>query len=381
MNDFQNGPAKGTALLATQEQAIPSPVLANLKAIHAGANGQANGASGQALLHPELLIPRLGEHLIELGLLNAEELAQALQVQRGLREDGQHVLLGQLLVDLGYLNRATLEHAVTMHVIEIHNTLVTQNQRLEEQVVERTAQLKEALGQTNTMQQHKDDFVGAISHELRTPLTVIIGYLDLLRRGEIGSLSPVQQDVLGSMQLASDRLLHIINNLLFFATVHRNEFLVNFERVLTRDLFRSALRKNIHAARERNIRLFVTLAEEVSVVRADMERIEWVVAELVENGVKFGNPGDKVVLIGRRGANATCDIMVQDNGPGIDRKHLKEIFEPFHQVDGSITRRVGGLGLGLTLAQNIVASHGSQLWVRSQPGKGTRVGFSLQLAD
>lgn len=380
MNDYQNGHAEGVTLLATQENPIPSSVFVELNTVQAGANGHTNGSAGKVRLHPELLIPRLGEYLMELGLLRANEMAHALQVQRCRREEGQHVLLGQLLVDLGYLDRATLDHAVTMHVIELHNMLANQNRRLEQQVAERTAQLKEALKRANRMQEHKDAFVGAISHELRTPLTVIIGYLDLLRRGEIGPIAPVQQDVLGSMQLASDRLLHIINNLLFFATLHRNEFMVKHERVLIKDLFRSALKKNIYAARDRNIRLFVSLADNVSIVRADMERIEWALAELVENAVKFGRAGDKVILIGRRGENATCDIVVQDNGPGICREQLKEIFEPFHQVDGSITRKVGGLGLGLTLAQNIVEAHGSHLWIRSQPGKGTRVGFSLQLA-
>jgi signal transduction histidine kinase len=157
--------------------------------------------------------------------------------------------------------------------------------------------------------------------------------------------------------------------------------MVNYQQCLVKDLFSSALKKNIGPARERKIRLFVSLAANVSIVQADAERIEWVLSELIENALKFGSPGDKVILAGRRGKNATCEIAVRDNGPGIAREQLKVIFEPFRQVDGSITRKVGGLGLGLTLSQGIIEAHRSQLWIKSQPGKGTCVGFSLDLVD
>lgn len=381
MNNYQNSHPNGAALLATREPFVPSPLFTRRTGIHAGANGHTNGSSRKPGLHPELLVPHLGDFLIERGLLGVNELTHVLQVQSQLREEGRHVLLGQLLVDLGYLDRATLDQVVTTHIIELHNALSGQIKKLEQQVTEGARQLKQAMERTDRMQQHKDEFVGAISHELRTPLTVIVGYLDLLKRGEVGSVSSVQQDVLGNMQIASDRLLQIINNLLFFATLHRNEFMVNYQQCLVKDLFSSALRKNVGLARERNIRLFVSLAADVSIVRADAERIEWVLSELIENALKFGNSGNKVILTARRGKNATCEIAVRDDGPGIDKEQLKDIFEPFRQVDGSITRTVGGLGLGLTLAQDIIEAHRSRLWIKSQPGKGTRVGFSLDLVD
>lgn len=381
MHNHHNNHPNGAPLLATREPFIPSPIFTKRTGIHAGANGHASGGSHKPGLHPEVLVPHLGNYLVERGLLRANELAHALQVQRQLREEGRHVLLGQLLVELGYLDRATLDQVVTTHIIELHNALTGQIQSLEQQVAEGAKQLKQAAERTDRMQQHKDEFVGAISHELRTPLTVIVGYLDLLRRGEVGSVSAVQRDVLGNMQVASDRLLQIINNLLFFATLHRNEFMVNYQECLVKDLFSSAIKKNIGVARERKIRLFVSLAANVSIVRADAERLEWVISELIENALKFGRPGDKVILTGRRGKNATCEITVRDNGPGIAKEQLEVIFEPFRQVDGSITRKVGGLGLGLTLSQDIIEAHRSQLWIKSQLGKGTCVGFSLDLVD
>jgi signal transduction histidine kinase len=381
MHNHHNSHPNGAPLLATRKPFVPSPIFTKRTGIHAGANGHTDDSSGKPGLHPEVLVPHLGNYLIERGLLKANELAHALQVQSQLREEDRHLLLGQLLVNLGYVERATLDQVVTTHIIELHDALAGQIQSLEQQVAEGAKQLKQALDHTDRIQQHKDEFVGAISHELRTPLTVIVGYLDLLRRGEVGSVSAVQRDVLGNMQVASDRLLQIINNLLFFATLHRNEFMVNYQQCLVKDLFSSALKKNIGLARERKIRLFVSLAANVSIVQADAERIEWVLSELIENALKFGSPDDKVILTGRRGKNATCEISVRDNGPGIAKEQLKVIFEPFRQVDGSITRKVGGLGLGLTLSQDIIEAHRSQLWIKSQPGKGTCVGFSLDLVD
>ncbi|MEY2818918.1 MAG: hypothetical protein RL275_2381, partial [Chloroflexota bacterium] len=107
------------------------------------------------------------------------------------------------------------------------------------------------------------------------------------------------------------------------------------------------------------------------------EKISWVVAQLIDNGIKFTPSGGSVqVIIEEEGKNLV-QISVRDTGVGIPQDRMKEIFEPFHQLDGSSTRRYGGTGLGLSLVRQIVEAHGSLLDVKSTEGKGTTFKFPL----
>jgi len=335
----------------------------------------------QATLHPESLVPRLGDYLVEMGELSRRGLAHALKVQRERQQENRPILLGHLLVELGYIDKPTLDQAVTMQIMALHRALATQNQRLEKKVAERTEQLEEALERARRLQRHKDEFVGAISHELRTPLSFMLGYLDLLSMGELGSVSPAQARALERMTEASDRLRELIENLLDFAAGGARRPPTSYTRVPVSELFRFAVTRNMAPARERGVRLLVGAPRPAPAVHADGRRIRWVVSELVDNAVKFNEPNGKVKLIGRKRDRRCFQVLVEDNGPGIPPERLDEVFEPFRQLDGSTTRKAGGMGLGLALARQIVEAHGSQLEIRSRPGEGTQVGFSLHLAS
>jgi signal transduction histidine kinase len=108
--------------------------------------------------------------------------------------------------------------------------------------------------------------------------------------------------------------------------------------------------------------------------------MSWVLGELIENGVKFNQPGGYVV-VDVRAENGLVLFRITDNGIGIKQEHLTEIYEPFHQLDGSSTRRSGGTGIGLTLAKQIIESHGSSLMVESSENKGTSFQFSVPQAN
>jgi signal transduction histidine kinase len=112
-------------------------------------------------------------------------------------------------------------------------------------------------------------------------------------------------------------------------------------------------------------------------VQADSEKISWVIGELLDNGIKFTPSGGSVVVtIKEEGLNLVL-ISVSDTGIGIPSSRLKEVFEPFHQLDGSSTRHYGGTGLGLSLVRQIVEAHGSLLDIQSVEGKGTTCKFPL----
>jgi signal transduction histidine kinase len=111
-------------------------------------------------------------------------------------------------------------------------------------------------------------------------------------------------------------------------------------------------------------------------VRCDRQKIGWVIGELVNNAIKFTPKGGQV-YVEAEGVDNKVNIAVSDTGIGIPGERQLEIFEPFHQLDGSSTRRYGGTGLGLALVNRIITAHGARIQVRSKVGKGARFEFSL----
>jgi len=117
--------------------------------------------------------------------------------------------------------------------------------------------------------------------------------------------------------------------------------------------------------------------DNVPFVQADPQKIGWVLAQLLDNGIKFTPAGGQVILSIKSETNNLIQISVTDTGIGIPAGRLEELFEPFHQLDGSSTRRYGGAGLGLSLVRNIIEAHGSLIQVDSTEGRGSTFQFPL----
>jgi signal transduction histidine kinase len=139
---------------------------------------------------------------------------------------------------------------------------------------------------------------------------------------------------------------------------------------------KTAVSQTKHKAQTRNIALKNKLAAELPTVIADNEKITWVVEQFLDNAIKFSPPGSKV-KIKTAPLNGDVVVKVTDSGPGIPPSKIDEIFEPFHQLDGSATRHHGGTGLGLALARSIVEAHGSTIEVDSYIGQGSCFYFAL----
>src|SRR5512143_4104696 len=141
---------------------------------------------------PELLVPRVGELLIERGVLTQADLQRALNYARKPGADGHQRLVGQALLELKLIDRETLDQVITEQILQLHTALQQSNLKLEQRVKERTQELQSALNKLAELNQLKSNFISNVSHELRTPLTHIRGYLDLMSDGLLGELTKEQ---------------------------------------------------------------------------------------------------------------------------------------------------------------------------------------------
>jgi signal transduction histidine kinase len=332
-------------------------------------------------LSPEMLVPRLGEYLVQKGLITNEQLVEALHHQQELQKTQKRYLLGEALVDLGFLERRALDHAITQLIIQLRNALEDANRNLEKRVEERTAELQEALRKLSELNQLKANFVANISHELRTPLTHIKGYLELLDTSVLGELNAEQKDAVEVSQRASTRLENLIENLIMFSIASRGEMTLKLNPVAIETIINQASVSSRAKAEDKDVGFHLDIASELPLVKADAEKIKWVISQLLDNAVKFTDPGGQVTLSIRPEVEKLVMVSVIDTGIGMSEEGLKEIFQPFHQLDGNPTRRFGGTGMGLALVRQIVEAHGSVIEVESEEGKGSTFRFPLLVTE
>lgn len=334
-----------------------------------------------ANLTPEILVPRLGEYLVQQGMISPADLQQALAYQNKKQNSGEHCLLGQALQDLHLLSRQQIDRAVTEQIIQLRNALEDANRFLEQRVAERTSELQEALRKLSELSQMKANFVANISHELRTPLTHVKGYLELLETGSLGELTAEQKNAIEISQRASARLENLIESLILFSLAARGEMTLKLAPVDLNKVAEDIISFSRAKADDRNVKLIFNARNDIPNVKADKEKISWAILHLVDNAIKFTPSGGQVILKIEPESEGLIMVSVMDSGIGIPAKRIDEIFEPFHQLDASSTRRYGGTGLGLALVRDIIAAHGSVIEVQSLEGKGSRFHFPLLAAS
>jgi signal transduction histidine kinase len=329
---------------------------------------------------PEMLVPRLGDYLLEKGFLNQEQLKNALTFQQQQVQQGRPCLLGQAMLQLGLVNRETLDQVITEQILRLQDALQQANRRLEQRVQERTLDLQNALSKVSQLSRLKSDFISNISHELRTPLTHMKGYLTLLSDGSLGQLTNMQADAMNVIYRAEERLEKLINDLIQFSQAAGGKFTLKFGSVDLPGIIDQIVQRSVPRAQVKQVNLEVELVGDLKPVYADEEKISWVLLQLVDNAIKF-TPSGGTVILKVQPENDMVKVGVADNGIGIPSYRIEEIFEPFHQLDSSSTRQFNGTGLGLALVKSIVEAHGSLIKVHSIVESGSVFEFVLPYAN
>jgi len=331
-------------------------------------------------LKPETLIPRLGDHLLKKKLITEDNLRAALARQHAAGQGvGTRPLLGQILVEMGFIEKDALDAAITEQILAMHRALEEINNNLEKTVEERTSSLARALEKLAELNKMQNRFVANISHELRTPLYHISGNLELLLDEDMGVLNADQRQALSVVYKASGRLSDLIEDLILFTATNDRPLKLRRQAVSVSTVSAEAMTDIEDMAGKAGISVnFDSPRNDVSIL-ADPGRLRWVIRHLLENAVKY-NKNNGLITLRIREEGSHIAFTVEDTGIGIPQESYEEIFEPFHQLDETLSRRYSGMGLGLTLARKIIQAHGTDISVSSEVGKGTSFSFRLEKA-
>ncbi|GAP94339.1 ATP-binding protein [Leptolyngbya sp. NIES-2104] len=241
-----------------------------------------------------------------------------------------------------------------------------------EQLFAREQAAREAADHANRI---KDEFLAVLSHELRTPLNPILGWSKMLQQGKLDDVRA--KVALSTIERNAQLQVQLIDDLLDISRILRGKLSLTTMPVDLSTVITAAQETVRLAAEAKQIQIHTKISSEIGRVMGDPGRLQQVVWNLLSNAVKFTNQGGQVT-IALTGDETHAQIQVTDTGKGIRADFLPYVFEHFRQEDGAITRKFGGLGLGMAIARQIVEMHGGQISV-SSPGEGAGATFTVRM--
>lgn len=221
----------------------------------------------------------------------------------------------------------------------------------------------------------KDEFLATLSHELRTPLNAILGWSQIIRKGKIDAermqqgLDTIQRNVRAQSQLIED--------LLDMSRIISGKIRLNVQQVDIKSVIEAALETVRLSAEAKGIQVQTIFDQLIGVVSGDPARLQQIIWNLLSNAIKFTPKGGRVQIVLER-VNSRVEVSIIDTGLGIKPEFLPHVFERFSQADGSITRKHGGLGLGLSIVRGLTELHGGTVSVKSD-GEGMGATFTVSL--
>jgi NtrC-family two-component system sensor histidine kinase KinB len=223
----------------------------------------------------------------------------------------------------------------------------------------------------------KSEFVMAASHELRTPLTGMGMSIDLLLEHASQGLAEKDRELLQAAHEEVHRMKALVNDLLDLSKIEAGRIELEFEKVPVQTLFEHVHEVFKGQAEMKHVKLTSELAGDLPEVRADANKVTWVLTNLISNALRYVSQDGQIQITAKK-IGPHVHLSVHDNGPGIPPEYQSKIFQKFVQVKG---QQSGGTGLGLAICKEIVRAHGGAIWVESSPGQGSTFTFTLPVAQ
>ena len=265
-----------------------------------------------------------------------------------------------------------------MTIAAAQAAVAIENAQLYESLQSSYGELEHAFDELRHLDKSKSELIQNISHELRTPLTFIRGYVELLQDGELGDLQEEQEKAVDIIATKSEVLSTLIDDIISMLKAGREQ--IRTGPVSISKIGHFAVQAARASAEEVGLNLIEEIPEGLPLVQGEMRRLGQVLDNLIQNAIKFTDPGG-AVTIRMLEEERQIRVEVEDNGIGIPPNELDRIFDRFYQVDGTTTRRFAGTGLGLAIVKQIVEAHGGRVGVQSKVGAGSTFYFTIPKAS
>ncbi|MDP8212821.1 MAG: ATP-binding protein [Candidatus Zapsychrus exili] len=252
------------------------------------------------------------------------------------------------------------------------------SQILDTKVKERTKQLASILEEVKYISKAKSEFISAVSHELRTPLTSIKGYASILIAGKLGEVPEQVKQRLEKINIHSDNLVQLINNLLDISRIESGRVEMSIEKCSLPDIIENVRDLLNPQMREKDINWKAEINENIPEMLLDKHQVERIFINLIGNATKF-TPQNGIIGVKADYDNDTATVEVSDTGIGISKDDISRLFDEFYRVENTINQNVKGTGLGLPLAKKIIEAHDGKIWITSEIGKGTTFHFTIPI--
>ncbi|MEZ4834937.1 MAG: PAS domain S-box protein [Caldilineaceae bacterium] len=251
---------------------------------------------------------------------------------------------------------------------------------LAQRVEERTVELRNANRELAQAIRHKDEFLASMSHELRTPLNAILGIAEIMGEEIYGPINEKQHKRLQDLEESGRHLLDLINDVLDVAKIDAGKLILEVADVEINSVCESSLRMIRQAAFKKQLRVDVAINTTATHIKADGRRLKQMLMNLLSNAVKFTPESGEIGLsVTQEADNEAIQFTVWDTGIGIAPEEQERLFQPFVQVDSSLSRAHEGTGLGLALVHKMAKLHGGTVSLESELGKGSRFTITFPL--
>jgi len=223
----------------------------------------------------------------------------------------------------------------------------------------------------------RTDFISTISHEFKTPLTSIMMGIGLLNDKNIGGINEKQKNLLDTIKEETDKLTDLVTNLLKLSKIQSDRAVYDINAYPINEIINTCIGNYYVQVKNSDINLYNSIKVNLPNVVVDVEKLTWVLNNLVSNALKYTSPGGKIE-IGAYVDGEKMKVYVSDNGKGVERKYQEKIFEKFVKISPFNTEFLSS-GIGLSIAKEIVEAHGGTIWCESEPSKGSVFTFTLPM--